>query len=82
MGVPWWVYLLIAVSILFKLCYCWIRCTEYCKEDVEEARVHSNPELGRVTAPTPVAGLPPGRYVYVANSDTNSEVPPPPYPGT
>ena len=61
---------------------CLARCLECCKEDAEEARVQSNPELGQVAVPTPVSGLPPGHYVYVINSDTNSEVPPPPYPGT
>ena len=79
-NMEWWVYPLIVLSILLKLCWicrCLALCFKKCKEDEEEARRHYNP--GRVTGPTPVAGLPPGHY-YVINSETNSEVPPPPYP--
>ena len=80
-----WLYLFIGVWILLKLCcICsWlVRCLEICEEDKDEARVHYNPELGQITVPKTVEGLPPGHYVYVINSEINSEVPPPPYPGT
>ena len=82
-----WLYVWIAFFILLEICgfcSCLAKCLQSCEEDKEEARVSYNPELGQVTVPTPtpVAGLPPGHYVYVIKSETNSEVPPPPYPGS
>ena len=87
MDLNWEKVFLFVVAILIMLCWfciCLARCLARCLKccDKEEARVHNNPELIPVAVPALVAGLPPGHYVYVINSDTNSEVPPPPYPGT
>ena len=75
-----WIW--IGVFILVKLFAIW-RCLARCHKHTSfEGRVHDNPELGQGTVPTPVEGLPPGHYLYNIESETNWEVPPPPYTGT